>query len=802
MTDLEIGKELVSTAAEELPGIFQTVAGYVGDLVRRYDLANCAQRYRKALVQDYGQMQILGMEQPIPLQSIYTEVRIANRVSSRSFQAVDDLLEEAKKQVEERSLKSIKQKVHARILIELRSQELNTVTDTINQQFEPEIQMLEAQLEEQRTVLQSYVRDRINEHHSRSHASIRSRDRASEQLKLLKKELQKKIKKRGAAIKEEKQKILEYPIKPEEKAALNSQFPILVDQAIEELTRKQLHKLVSKAFSQDLKHTGSEENAWNAVIRRARVLILGRPGAGKTTFLKHLLLKTLLNSDSEERLPIFISLRNFSDSESCDLFQNIVEEFDSCGFPKAEQFVERVLKKSDTCLLLLDGLDEVSADVRDKVVEQINRLSRKYRGTQFVVSCRTANYLGRLQGFSELEIIDFSREQIARFVKNWFQTNEPAAIRFLKELRNQQNLEELTTTPLLLAILCIAYKRNQQFPEQRASLYLMCIDALLVDWDSSRQIRREVYVEQFDVETKKQLLAKVACDTFCENQLFLEKEVLISNINRIASYFGIKENAGTNVVLEFTRNHGLLVERAKNIFSFSHLTFHEFFTALHLSKNSNEQVIDRLFDELWQDARWKETITFLGGLAPSADSLIVTFVQKSKKKVLASTNIHELLDYELPSCVESILQDRKISGNHSVWKIWFRVQMLDYLLHLGAYSSITDVPRIYNILSALIRLGMLSRGKRHELAHDRPLNRTLAMAIRQLPENLLQIAGNADVQSLMLQHLRISEVVLDILANRSRVSKEIQFWAISELFCTSSQQPPLPPSQRFNRLGV
>lgn len=155
MSDFEIGKELVSTAAGELPGIFQTVAGYVGDLVRRYDLANCAQRYRKALVQDYGQMQILRMEQSIPLQSIYTEVRIANRVSSRSFQAVDDLLEEAKKQVEERSLKSTNQKVHARILIELRAQELNTVTDTINQQFEPEIQILEAQLEEQRTVLQS-----------------------------------------------------------------------------------------------------------------------------------------------------------------------------------------------------------------------------------------------------------------------------------------------------------------------------------------------------------------------------------------------------------------------------------------------------------------------------------------------------------------------------------------------------------------------------------------------------------------------------------------------------------------------
>jgi predicted NACHT family NTPase len=153
-------------------------------------------------------------------------------------------------------------------------------------------------------------------------------------------------------------------------------------------------------------------------------------------------------------------------------------------------------------------LDEVPAIRQPDIVTEIVRLSRRYPENRFVVSCRTANYQRQLEGFTEFEIAEFSNEQVLHFVKGWFGEHADLAVSFLSDLKKHTDLAELTTTPLLLALLCIGYRRSQRFPEQRALVYLSCLDALLVDWDSSKQVRRKAFVERFDCESKKQLVAK------------------------------------------------------------------------------------------------------------------------------------------------------------------------------------------------------------------------------------------------------------------------------------------------------
>jgi ATPase subunit of ABC transporter with duplicated ATPase domains len=75
-----------------------------------------------------------------------------------------------------------------------------------------------------------------------------------------------------------------------------------------------------------------------------RIFILGKPGAGKTTFLKYL---TVQAAKGEiDKIPIFVSLKEWADSQ-LELMEFLVRQFDICDFPDPRPFVEHILRKGN-----------------------------------------------------------------------------------------------------------------------------------------------------------------------------------------------------------------------------------------------------------------------------------------------------------------------------------------------------------------------------------------------------------------------------------------------------------------------
>ena len=97
------------------------------------------------------------------------------------------------------------------------------------------------------------------------------------------------------------------------------------------------------------------------LTRGDKFFILGRPGAGKTTFLKRLAVREAQRGKWGSclgKIPIFVPLKQFAESGKT-LFDFIVEQFAVCHFPDAAPFVEPLLKEGKA-LVLFDGLDEVT----------------------------------------------------------------------------------------------------------------------------------------------------------------------------------------------------------------------------------------------------------------------------------------------------------------------------------------------------------------------------------------------------------------------------------------------------------
>lgn len=373
---------------------------------------------------------------------------------------------------------------------------------------------------------------------------------------------------------------------------------------------------------------------------KQHIMLLGQPGAGKSTFLKHIGLQAIQDKLEQKRIPVFISLKELADSPHT-LLEFITEEFDTCRFPDAESFIERQLENGNL-LLLLDGLDEVGKSNINKVYKDVNSFSDKYSQNQFIISCRTAAYNQSFTRFTDVELAEFGEKEINSFVTKWFGNNKVKADACQNKIKQNKPILELAQNPLLLTLLCLAFDETMDFPANRAELYKEAIDALLKKWLSSKNIPHEEIYRHLSAAKKENMLSRIAYQTFNKERYFVRQDILEKQIAEfIENLPEAKADTITDdsaeVLKDIEAQHGILVERTHGIYSFSHLTFQEYFTARYIVDNAAKEKLPELVENI-TDRRWYEVFILTAGMLPEADE----FLQLMKKKADALIQDNEL----------------------------------------------------------------------------------------------------------------------------------------------------------------
>jgi predicted NACHT family NTPase len=362
-----------------------------------------------------------------------------------------------------------------------------------------------------------------------------------------------------------------------------------------------------------------------------KFIVLGKPGAGKTTLLKYLAFQTLDGKTRKKRIPIFVSLKDFSDS-STSLIDFIVDQFDICQFPDAKPFILKILEKGK-CQILLDGLDEVSKKKENSIIKQLLDFSDKFDKNQFIISCRIAAYNHWFHKFTDVEIADFSNEQIKTFINNWFGEETDVAELCWKKLNQNSQIKELASIPLLLTLLCLAFDETMDFPQNRAELYKEALDALLKKWDSTRRITREEIYKHLSLRRKEALFSKIAAETFENGEYFLLQRVLEKKIFEFIQHLPeakdeTLEPDSEYILQAIEAQHGIFIQRAKGIYSFSHLTFQEYFTGKYIVDNATEGTLERLIENHLFDDKWREVFLLTSGMLYKADEFLLLIYDK------------------------------------------------------------------------------------------------------------------------------------------------------------------------------
>ncbi|MBD2517139.1 NACHT domain-containing NTPase [Nostoc sp. FACHB-973] len=430
-----------------------------------------------------------------------------------------------------------------------------------------------------------------------------------------------------------------------------------------------LQKFTSKEFD----HFGLGEVSQieiagiTAVQTYSKLRVLGKPGAGKTTFLQHLAIQCNRGRFAANRVPIFVTLRDFADesreAEEFNLLNYICKEFLTCGI--SDPSVLESLLLEGRVLLLLDGLDEVLHQQSIVVVNEIRRFSEKYQKNMFVVTCRTAAKAFNLRRFTDVEIAPFSQDQIVTFAQKWFtavtktniQNKQEQAFEFIEKLNLSENLQfqRLAVTPLFLHLACWVFHHQNKFPNQKSAFYKQCLDLLLGKWDESKGIERDEMYEGFLLPQKLKLLSQFASATFEQGNYFFEQRIVEQYIS---DYICDLPNASIEpeqlqldseeVLQAIELQHGLLAERVRGIFSFSYLTFQEYLTARKIVASYNlqalEQPLERLVTHI-TEPRWREIFLLTVAMLRSADFLVLLMKQEVDALVAEDPYLQKFLTW-------------------------------------------------------------------------------------------------------------------------------------------------------------
>ncbi|MGJ5675326.1 MAG: NACHT domain-containing protein [Nostochopsis sp.] len=397
-----------------------------------------------------------------------------------------------------------------------------------------------------------------------------------------------------------------------------------------------------------------------AVSKYSKLMVFGKTGSGKTTFLQSIAVHCNQGKFKSDYLPIFISLKNLagnnSDSNQVILSKYIYQEFQDYGISESEMMS---IFSQGKALILLDSLDELTDVENETIIREICKFSESFYKNTIIITCRLAAQQYNFKDFTEVAICDFSKSQIATFADKWFVAvvknslweGKAKASEFMQKLELPENHQilELATTPILLNLTCLIFQFLCDFPALRSELYKQALELLLVRWDEARVIKRDEVYRNLSLLHKIQLLCRLAGTTFTQGDYFFPKtkiQLLIAEYLRQLPHAPTDLEAlelnSTAVLQAIEAQHGLLLEQRLGIYSFSHLTFQEYLTAREIVTVGNSQNLQQFVTHIGEK-RWREVFLLAAEMMQPADDLLLLIKQQIDSLVISNQKLQKFM---------------------------------------------------------------------------------------------------------------------------------------------------------------
>lgn len=368
------------------------------------------------------------------------------------------------------------------------------------------------------------------------------------------------------------------------------------------------------------------------LTQHQHIVILGDPGSGKTSLLKHLCLDIVSTNSPRWLIPIFISLRRYwiekqkTPSMSLLHYASISLFGQQAANNLSSQYslllqgayhhnrseingLEQLLlhlsgDKKETILFLLDGLDEIATNntAIEIITQDIRQLSQHF---SWILTSRHSGFFGDLEQDICYDIISLNKAGIEELVLSWFRnSNTPdrqtKQQELLRQIETNSRLRDMASNPFLLTLLCHIqyYAQKKSLPLYRIDIYATIIELIRL------QLRNANKDNTLFRTPEMSYLAK-----FCYYLYTTAPNAPLQIFEYDHWEDCAKPHTPPSFDQHFLSSRLIHSWRQGGDFHFIHLTFQEYLIALYIADTSFEAVKQYIFSP-----HWKMVFRFLAGI--------------------------------------------------------------------------------------------------------------------------------------------------------------------------------------------
>ena len=302
------------------------------------------------------------------------------------------------------------------------------------------------------------------------------------------------------------------------------------------------------------------------------LIITGIAGTGKSTLMKYLFLDSIKN---EIGIPIFIEIRNVKN----DIFSDLFEILKKSNFPQDVDLFKKTLK-SGKFIIFLDGIDEVSPEIRDKINSEILDMRESFSKNVYIVTSRPYDNFISWSHFTELKLSPLTKEKAKLLMKKINYENS-IKDKFLSDFDIIfRNHESFATNPLLLTLMLMTYVEYSAIPTKVSLLYEQIFEMLYSRHDATKfGYSRKHYSNLSQYEFKK-VISCFSLNSYLDGKIRFTKEEINGYLERVKKILEIEFDED-EILKDLLQSVCLLIQEGF-YYTFTHRTFQEYFTSFFI----------------------------------------------------------------------------------------------------------------------------------------------------------------------------------------------------------------------------